>query len=146
MKASNGVRPATQKTDASRTVTKNDCGVGNCRIDPAPSITDGPRVRSRALGPEPQRAAFIDARYRPAAGADAQYVHRRPAHRQPADACLIALLDPLGAERNVCGRAAYVQRDDIGITGGASKRERAYHSACRSRQRGANRQSPRRLR
>ena len=126
-------------------------GVGRRRLGAAAAVADGSRVGARALRPDPQQPAGVDAGERAAAGADRVEVDHRDHHLVAAEVRVVQVLHPHDGVRrdaDVRRRPAHVERDDAAVAGGPrggdaadDPRDRAGHQQLRrARHRAVDRQ------
>ena len=95
-------------------VAQDDAGVGHGGIGAAAGIAGGARVRSGALGTDPQSAGRVDPRDAAAAGADGADVdHRHPKRPRPHLGFGGGQRAPVANQRDVAAGPAHVERDDV---------------------------------
>ncbi len=124
-----------------RDASQHYLGVGDCGVATA-SVEGGAGVRTRALGADAQGAPGVDAGDGAAAGTHAEHVDAGAADRQLAHMRLISLPDTTGAERDVGGGAAHIERDDAVEAGGGGYLERAGNASGGAGERRAHGQAP----
>ena len=107
-----------------RDASQHYLGVGGCGVATA-SVEGGAGVRARALRADAQGAPGVYAGDGATAGAHAEHVDAGAAYRQLAHLGLVPLADVTGAERDVGGGAAHIERDDAVEAGGGGYLERA---------------------
>ena len=104
-----------------------DVGVGDRDARASPFVADRARIRSGALGPHPERPAWVHPRQRASPGANGVDVDDRYGHRLVGDLELPGVKRPAGAEGDVCGGASHVEGDDPIEAGAACPGECAHH-------------------
>ena len=96
--------------------------VGRGGLGAPAAVADRPRVGARALRPDPQQAARVDAGQRAAAGADRVEVDHRDHHLVAAEVRVVEVLhahDGVRRDADVRRGPAHVERDDAAVAGRA---------------------------
>ena len=120
---------------------EDEIGVGDRRLGAAAPVAGGAGSRARALGPDVQHAAGIDARDRAAAGADAGDVDALQGDALAGEAAVggdrrLAADD----ERDVGRGAAHVERDEVAVADDARRILAAGDAARGAREHAAGRE------
>ena len=104
------------------------------------AVAGRPGVRARALRPDAERAAGVDARDRTSPGADRVHVDRGDAQRHAVDHRFRRERDRAVAQTHVGRRAAHIERDDAVEARAGRDLKRAGHAPGRARQHGPHSQ------